>query len=497
MSTDHQRYSTENQHDVLEAYAVAHGMTIVRTYRDEGKSGLDLGGREALQRLIQDVEHGKIPFQVVLVYDVSRWGRFQNTDESAHYEYLCTRAGVQVVYCAEPFDNDGSPLATIYKGIKRSMAGEYSRELSTKVFAGQCRLVKLGFHQGGPAGFGLRRALQDEHGVFKGELVRGQHKSIQTDRVVLVTGPPEEVDAVRRMYRRFIDDHWNEQAIADELNTEGWKTDADQPWTRGTVHQVLTNEKYVGHNVYNRTSSKLRQRTVRNAPEQWIRCERAFDAVVSMEWFEAARALIALRAQRFDDVQMLDLLRDLLHRSGTLSGLLIDEQEGMPSSTAYGTRFGGLIRAYALVGFTPDRDYRYLAINRALRQWRPQVIDDVLSYLGKVEASWERHPENDLITVNGEWTLSVVLARCRPTSAHSLRWLVRFDTGLTPDLTLVVRLDRSNLQALDYYLISRLDMDAWPQRLMEDNTALVDSFRCTTLDRLSALAARTDLEEVA
>jgi DNA invertase Pin-like site-specific DNA recombinase len=113
MSTDHQRYSTENQSAAIHAYAVSHGMEIVATYRDEGKSGLDIGGRDALSRWINDVRAGAIRFQLILVYDVSRWGRFQNTDESAHYEYLCTKTGVQVVYCAERFENNGLPLATI------------------------------------------------------------------------------------------------------------------------------------------------------------------------------------------------------------------------------------------------------------------------------------------------------------------------------------------------------------------------------------------------
>jgi hypothetical protein len=62
------------------------------------------------------------------------------------------------------------------------MAGEYSRELSVKVFAGQRRLVELGYRQGGPAGFGLRRQLIDEAGNPKAELCRGEQKSIQTDR---------------------------------------------------------------------------------------------------------------------------------------------------------------------------------------------------------------------------------------------------------------------------------------------------------------------------
>ena len=144
---------------MIREYAARAAIEIVRTYADEGKSGLRIEGRDALQRLIEDVQAGKADFEAILVYDVSRWGRFQDADESAYYEYICKRAGIHVVYCAEQFENDGSPVSTIVKGVKRAMAGEYSRELSAKVFEGQCRLIELGYRQGGPAGFGLRRML--------------------------------------------------------------------------------------------------------------------------------------------------------------------------------------------------------------------------------------------------------------------------------------------------------------------------------------------------
>jgi len=183
MSTEHQQYSTENQGDKIREYATRRGIEIVRTYADEGKSGLRIDGRLALQRLIKDVETGQADFQIILVYDVSRWGRFQDADESAYYEYICRRAGIQVAYCAEQFENDGSPVSTIVKGVKRAMAGEYSRELSAKVFAGQCRLIELGYRQGGPAGYGLRRELIDQSGSMKSELARGDFSLISLCRI--------------------------------------------------------------------------------------------------------------------------------------------------------------------------------------------------------------------------------------------------------------------------------------------------------------------------
>ncbi len=178
MSTEHQQYSTSNQRDVILAYANLRGLEIVKDYSDDGKSGLNIEGRDSLAQMIRDVEEGKADYSTILVYDVSRWGRFQDADESAHYEFVCRRAGVSVHYCAEQFENDGTPVSTIIKGVKRMMAGEYSRELSTKVFQGACRLVTLGYRQGGTAGFGLRRVLIDGGGNRKGELKIQCHKMI-------------------------------------------------------------------------------------------------------------------------------------------------------------------------------------------------------------------------------------------------------------------------------------------------------------------------------
>ena len=214
--------------------------------------------------MIDDVQAGNANFDAILVYDVSRWGRFQDTDESAYYEYLCKRAGIDVHYCAEQFENDGGPAATIIKSVKRVMAAEYSRELSSKVFKGQCKLIELGYRQGGPAGFGLRRMLIDHTHKEKGLLARGEKKSLQTDRVILVRGPEEEVRIVQWIYQMFIRENRSEREIAEILNAQGTLTDLGRPWTRGTVREVLTNEKYIGNNVYNRRSFKLKKKRVVN-----------------------------------------------------------------------------------------------------------------------------------------------------------------------------------------------------------------------------------------
>jgi DNA invertase Pin-like site-specific DNA recombinase len=118
-------------------------------------------------QLLQDIVDRRNAFKAVLVYDVSRWGRFQDTDESAYYEFLRKSAGVPVHYCAEPFKNNTSSPAVVMKNLKRVMAAEYSRELSERLTRTKKILTEGGFRVGGAAGYGLRRMLLSPRGVSK------------------------------------------------------------------------------------------------------------------------------------------------------------------------------------------------------------------------------------------------------------------------------------------------------------------------------------------
>jgi DNA invertase Pin-like site-specific DNA recombinase len=496
MSTEPQTFSPENQLAFIRTFAEERGFEVIRIYEDAGRSGLTLEGRDAMRRLLDDVQEGRADFDAILVYDISRWGRFQDADEGGYYEHLCRRAGVAVHYCAEPFENDGSFGSTLYKSLKRLMAGEYSRELSVKVFAGQCRLIEKGFRQGGMAGYGLRRLLIDEHGATKAELRHGDRKSLQTDRVILVPGPETEVTIVRRIYALFVSGV-PESTIAERLNHDGGLTDLGRPWTRGTVHQVLTNPKYVGDNVYNRISNKLKQRRTANAPALWIVAKGAFTPIVDAGVFERARAIVENRSRRYDDTELLALLTELLQAAGALSSLVIDEREDMPSSSVYRRRFGSLLRAYRLVGYAPDRDYLYLETNRRLRALHPEVLVSVVSGLERAGGTVERDPVSDLLTVNGEFTASIVIARHRSTIAGSARWRIRLDTGLVPDVTIAVRMDASNEAPLDYYVLPRIDMTEPRLRLADGNGLSLDGYRFDDLDFFFSLATRASFTEAA
>lgn len=495
MSTDHQRYSTDNQADAIAAYATRRNFEIVRTYADEGRSGLNIAGRDALRQLIDDVQGGRADYEAILVYDISRWGRFQDADESAYYEFICRQRGIHVHYCAEQFDNDGSLTSDMMKAMKRVMSGEYSRELSNKVFAGQCRLITLGYRQGGPAGYGLRRYLVNERNEPKAPLEPGEHKSLQTDRVILVPGPDEEVETVRRIYRLFVIERRSEREIATILNGEGKRTDLGKAWSRAVVRQILSNEKYIGNNVYNRISFKLKKKRVVNTPDMWVRGVGVFEAIVEPALFEAAQTVLAERARRFSDDDLLRMLSELLAQRGALSGMVIDEVEDMPSTAAYRHRFGSLLRAYQLIGYTPERDYRYVETNRQLRLMYPGVVTDTIAGIEAIGGEALVDEATDLLIVNREVSLAIIIVRCSETPTGTLRWRIRLDAGLQPDITVAVRLAPDNRTVRDYYLLPWIDVGSKPAFGMgEDNGIHLDTYRSDDLAPLFHLLKRHQLE---
>jgi hypothetical protein len=106
-------------------------------------------------------------------------------------------------------------------------------------------------------------------------------------------------------------------------------------------------------------------------------------------------------------------------------------------------------------------------------------------------------PSTDVLTVNGEFSASIVVARSQETPAGALRWHIRFETSLHPDLTVVLRMNRENRDRLDYYLLPRIDLGLSNLRLAERNGVSLDAYRFDTLEPFVEMAARSKLMEVA
>lgn len=356
MSTEHQRYSTENQAAAIADYAAATGLEVVLTYADEGISGLSLRGRTGLKQLLADVVAGSPGFDVILVYDVSRWGRFQDPDQSAHYEYLCREAGVRVEYCAEQFANTSQLGDVLLKQLKRAMAAEFSRELSRKVAEGQRRLGARGYWQGGAAPYGLRRVLVDETDHVVMQLERGQHKALQAFRVKLVQGPRAEVEVVQSIFRNFAITGLSAPRIAKSLNEAGTPAPRSAAgWSPGAVRNVLKSELYCGCFLQGQYRGELGGPNRRRPRADCLPIENFVAPIVSRELFQAAQRALARRRTVLTRDQLLERLADLCQQGGEVTSTAIDKAEGLPNADVYTRTFGSLREAYRLVGYRPKR----------------------------------------------------------------------------------------------------------------------------------------------
>ena len=169
----------------------------------------------------------------------------------------------------------------------------------------------------------------------------------------------------------------------------------------------------------------------------------------------------------------------------------------MPSTASYRHRFGSLMRAYELVGYTPDRDFAFVETNRQLRRLYPKLVDDVARVLVETGASVVRNEVSDLLTVNDQFRVSIVLSRYEVTSTGSPRWTLRFDRSLDPDLTIAVRMNSANSQPLDYYVLPALDVHCDRLRVGSENFLGIDAYRFESLDFFFGMAEQVTIEVAA
>jgi len=457
MSTEHQQYSLENQSAAIRHYAERHGFRVSRTYSDPAKSGVLLKHRAGLRELLKDVAAGQMEYRVILVYDVSRWGRFQDTDEAAHYEFLCKSAGVPVHYCAESFANDGSLPSSVMKALKRAMAGEYSRELGVKVLAGQMGLAKLGFKQGGPPGYGLRRMLVSSTGELKQLLGDGERKSIATDRVILVPSPDHEVEVVQDIYHMFVADRMSVWGIAHELNRRGIPYMSTK-WDHGAVRNILTHPKYMGWHVFNQTTCKLCTPRVKLPRSQWILTPYAFRPIVDYKLFQDAQQLLNDRTQNRTDQDLLDRLKALLAREGRLTLKLIADSPSTPSPSTYRYRFGTMRRAFQLIGYGKPTDYAAMDSRRRAQFQRRELMERLVS-LFPSELSIEqrnRRWRGQLVLQSGQ-AVSVLVAPSVNLAKDHMTWRINPVWHEWHLVTLLARLDKTNTSFFDFHLMPNMD----------------------------------------
>jgi DNA invertase Pin-like site-specific DNA recombinase len=487
MSTDHQQYSLDNQADAIAVYASLHGFEIVRTYSDAARSGLSLRKRDGLKQLLADVVASRAPFRAILVYDISRWGRFQDLDEAAHYEYLCKSSGVPVHYCAESFVNDKSMPDAIMKALKRTMAGEYSRELSVKVTAGLRRIVGLGYKPGGQAVYGLRRLLLDAEGKPKQLLNFGEWKNLVTEHVIHVPGPANECEVINRIFHEFADEGSGLRAIAARLNRDGVPYLMGRKWTVYAVIRTLQQTKYIGVQTWGRSTEALSTPRRPVSRENWVISNTGFDPIVSKELFHRAAKAYAQLTHRLTNEEMLDKLRGILSEHGRLTRTLIDQTPTCPGLTTYYKRFGGLRNVYAQLGLRSSEEASALLSKRqnllfvrdALAQRILKHFPDQLSTVRR-----NRRVRTRLRVRSTGLLISVVIGRWHPTRSGEVRWTICIPESERKCLAVVALLDQDNESVRELRVMPHTKHSTRQLRVREGSDWFLEGEQVSNLDDL-------------
>ena len=330
-STDRQEQSIPDQKKALEAYAAEHGLHLVKFYIDDAISGTSTLGRRAFQQMIGDAESPTQRFDIIVVYDVKRFGRIDN-DEAGYYRYKLRTHGVEVRYVSENFNGDTTD--DLLRPVKQWQARQESIDLSKVTIRGLLSKSETGFWMGGtpPYGYDLRyentdgkflfvlrympdgsKQLLDKKGTLLRTLARGESLSIsKRDHARLVPSDHDRVKIIKRLFQMYAEQGKGYRSLADTLNQEGvptprgpkWSYIYSGLWADSTIRSILVNPIYAGDMVWNRrTDARFHRiskgqavaresvhgaRLVPNQKEDWIVVRDAHPPLISRRLSEQA-----------------------------------------------------------------------------------------------------------------------------------------------------------------------------------------------------------------
>lgn len=256
--------SIDAQLRAMHEYCAEHQWTVVQEYVDEAKSAMT-DQRPAFLRMIAD--SGKHLFDIVLVLKLDRFCR--NRYDSATYRYKLRKNGVQLCSVLEHLDD--SPESIIMESVLEAMAEYYSKNLGRELMKTKLENAYHCKNNGGmlPLGYDL-----------------------DTDGHLIIN--PHEAEAVKMIFELYANGYGLKQ-IAEELNLRGYRSKLGKPFSSGSFHEILQNEKYIGVFVYNKASPadiRHRRNGHRHKPDdQIIRIPGGCPAIVSQELFDRVQQM--------------------------------------------------------------------------------------------------------------------------------------------------------------------------------------------------------------
>ena len=270
--SDEQFTSYEAQIDYYTQFIGRHrDWQFVKVYTDEGISGTNTKHRDGFNEMIEDALNGKI--DLIVTKSVSRFAR--NTVDSLVTVRKLKEKGVEVFFEKEniyTLDSKGELLITIMS----SLAQEESRSISENVT------------------WGKRKQFSDGKVSLPYKHFLGYEKG--ADGLPHIV--PEQAELVRRIYREYMNGRTS-CTIAKVLTDEGIPTPGGKSrWQASTVESILTNEKYKGSAILQKTFtvdflSKKMKVNEGEVPQYVV--EHSHDAIIDPQEWDAVQTEFARR----------------------------------------------------------------------------------------------------------------------------------------------------------------------------------------------------------
>lgn len=196
---------------------------LVDIYADEGITGTSIEKREDFKRMILDCERGLI--DIILVKSISRFAR--NTTECLETVRMLKAHGISVFFEKENIDT-----------------GKVSGEMLTAVFASLAQAESESISKN------MRWSYQKrmEAGTFVPSSMPYGYNLVDG----IITINEREAKNVQMIYEMYLSGI-SKRSIAQALNDKGIRTRSGQSWSFSSIMYILTNEKYTGNSIWQKT----------------------------------------------------------------------------------------------------------------------------------------------------------------------------------------------------------------------------------------------------
>jgi len=246
-----QEASLEDQRKAIRQYAADNNFSLVREFCDDAISGKTAEDRPSFQSVVDFARTNKNEPYTLLVYDVTRFGRFENPKEATYWEVELEKNNMSVHYVTEGFNNDGSLGSYITKVVKDAEASEYIKKLSKTTSRGIRSAAERGYWTRALAPYGYSRAVvEPSTNSIEHVLKKDEANAIKGKRIKLVRGSETEIEILREIFHMYADREQGLSSITNYLNHNHIPTPSGKGhWHKAGVRNILRNQTYLGMTV--------------------------------------------------------------------------------------------------------------------------------------------------------------------------------------------------------------------------------------------------------